>query len=363
MKKKLRAGCWLIASLMAASAVSAQTNSGNDTFGITLGEGTVPPLNRFGLSYRSGWNISAKFKNSGGFSQLNDPGPATSGADHRYDDGYNRVDRFNNDHGPGAENTTWFWGYQNASQVPGDGFIYMHSVSSSQESSSKEKDGDPQHGVELTYNRQLGRVGRAFWGVEGAFNFTDVTIRDQSAGGRNVTTDRYDLGGIIPPEPPLNNTSGHGPGSFEGPGPLISALLVRTISSASTTGDRNIEASLYGLRLGPYVELPLTEKLGLSFSGGLAIGIVDSEFSFRETVVSPSTGATVVRSGSDSEDDVLVGAYIGANFLYAITEAWDVSVGAQYQYLDGYSHRVSDKKASVDLGKSVFLTVGFGYSF
>jgi len=359
MKKKFKTGRWIVASMMAASAASAQTSDAGpdgNTYGITLGEGTVPPLNRFGLSYRAGFNISAKFKNVAGFSQLNNPGPATGGADHFYDDGYNRVDSSGN-----AGGLTWFWGYEHASQVPGDGFLYMHSVSSSQQSSSKDEDEDLQHGVEVSYNRQLGRVGRAFWGVEGAFNFSDLTISRRDNSGRSVTliTDAYDLVNppppVIPPQPPYHGTR-------PGPGPAIDDDPDRIVSTESATGDHEVEASFYGLRLGPYVQVPLTEKLDLWFSGGLALAMVDSEYTFQESITTPS-GPPALRSGSSSEDDVLVGGYVGANISYAITESFDVFAGAQYQYLDGYSHRVSDKKASVELDKSIFLTVGIGYSF
>ena len=343
--------------MMAASLASAQTNQTDRPSGLTLETGADRPLNRFGLSYRAGFNITAKFKNLAGFTQMNNPGPATRRTNHNYDDGYNRVDSANNSLG-----LTWNWGYENASQVPGDGFIHMHSISSAQQSASKERDDDPQHGLEVTYNRQLGRVGQCFWGLEGAFNFTDVTFRDGQKSGRTVslTTDRYDLTSppppVIPPEAPYH-------GTFEGPGPAISDLPVRTVSAATASGSSKIEASIYGFRVGPYLDVPLSEKFGLSFSGGLAIGILDSTFDFEESVVSPSTGVAVARSGSDSEDDVLFGAYVGANISYAITESINVFAGVQYQYLDSYSHRVSDKKADVDLGKSIFLTVGFGYSF
>src|SRR5262245_15042703 len=157
MKTRLCKCSVIIASMMAASLACAQTDQSDKPVGLTLESGTNQPLNRFGLSYRAGFNITAKFKNLAGFSRLNNPGPATGGADHFYDDGYNRVDSSGN-----ANGLTWFWGYQNASQVPGDGFLYMHSVSSAQASASKDKDGDPQHGLELTYNRQLGRAGRGF---------------------------------------------------------------------------------------------------------------------------------------------------------------------------------------------------------
>ena len=32
------------------------------------------------------------------------------------------------------------------------------------------------HGAELTYQRELGQIGRAYWGVEGAFNYMTLGL-------------------------------------------------------------------------------------------------------------------------------------------------------------------------------------------
>src|SRR5205823_187451 len=81
---------------------------------------------------------------------------------------------------------------------------------------SRNNDGDPQHGLELTYNRQLGRVGRAFWGVEAALNFTDLTISDQRSFRGTVVraSDTYRTGGgaVLKPAEPNGFA-----GTFEGP--------------------------------------------------------------------------------------------------------------------------------------------------
>src|SRR5262245_36064702 len=76
----------------------------------------VRPLNNLSLSYELGLNINTTFKGFGAF-RPNNPGPATSGANHTYDDGYNKIDSQGNDHSAqGFPNTTTFWGYQNDSQ-------------------------------------------------------------------------------------------------------------------------------------------------------------------------------------------------------------------------------------------------------
>src|SRR5580692_989632 len=107
--------------LLPVSAAFAQLNDDTDR-----------PTQRFGLSYRAGFNITADFRNLGGFPASSSPGPATGGGiDRIYDDGYVRVDSSGN-----AGGQTWFWGYKNASQIPGNDTVVMHSTLSEPDASS-----------------------------------------------------------------------------------------------------------------------------------------------------------------------------------------------------------------------------------
>lgn len=244
---------WIFFSMMLATMVSAQSNRPTrEDVECRCGES----LNRFGVSYRMGFNISARFKNLGGFAAQSNPGPATNGVDHIYDDGYNRVDSSTN-----AANSTWFWGYQNASQLPGNDTLVMNSSSSAAKNTSKNQEEDPQHGLEITYNRQLGRMGECKWGMEAAFGFTDVTIHDNGTLFGNVTriSDAYALGGTIAPGAPYNH--GRDP---SGSDPLISDVPIRMMNTISrgavVNGQRKFDSEIYGLRVGPYLEIPLCER-------------------------------------------------------------------------------------------------------
>lgn len=123
-------------------------------------------------------------------------GLPTGGVDHDYDDGYVRVDSSGN-----AGGLTWFWGYQNQSQVPDDGFIHFH--------------------------------------------VTRYECQPPALARKVVVTDRYSLyvGGalVIPPPPPYA-------GSREGPGPMISDLPIREVTS--TPGPRlRVARAPEGLRV------------------------------------------------------------------------------------------------------------------
>jgi hypothetical protein len=359
MKPKLTARHGVLASLLVASVASAQTK---DRSLIIEPADDGHPRNHIGLNYRMGLNMTAGFKNLGGFKARTNPGPATGGGvDRFYDDGYNRVDISRN-----AGGQTWFWGYQNASQIqgtPSSGTVVMHSSASSSGASSEGLDGDPQHGLELTYNRELGHAGKFRWGVEGGLGFANVTIRDSRvlSGAVTRTSDSFSRN-IIAPTPPYS-------GNFTGPGPVIgdSPSRSQTIissgpGSATISGQRTLDVNVLSLRLGPYLEIPLTKRLAFSLSGGLALAEVNSDFKFQESasIAGLGTESTV---GGGSHSDLLAGGYLAGNLSWALNRSVNLLAGAQYMNVGNYSHVLGGKKAEINFGNSILVTFGLGYSF
>src|SRR5436853_7462231 len=99
----------LAASLLLAPAVPLLAAE-DPALRVKLEEPERPNKNRFGVSYRAAYNITAKFKNVGnihGGSSGSDPGPAQGGGiDRNYDDGYNRRD---GTAAHGNAGLTWNW--------------------------------------------------------------------------------------------------------------------------------------------------------------------------------------------------------------------------------------------------------------
>ena len=94
------------------------------------------------------------FNNSAAYVGGVNPGPASGGADHTYNDGYVLVDSSGN-----AGGLTWNWGYQNASQVVGPNMQFNAIQSSSPSGSAvNEVSDNPQYGAELTYQRVMGSL-------------------------------------------------------------------------------------------------------------------------------------------------------------------------------------------------------------
>ncbi len=369
--KRQNAYC-LITSLLLAPALPLF--AADDTLGVKLEEPAKPTKNRFGVSYRMGFNVEANYKNLGKVRNPGTgggPGPATGGqVDRFYDDGYNRVDVSGNN-----DNLTWFWGYKNASQVQGNTLV-MHSTSARPASPDDFTD-DPQHGFELTYNREIGHIGKSksTWGFEGGFGWMNIDIKDDRRlfGGTRTIADAFDLGQVNPNVAPQSSEYPGHAGTFEGPVPgqpgefpIIGSFPDRTITfdrnGSVITGGRQFEGNLFSFRVGPYVDIPIAEKWTISFSVGAVAAVVDGEFEFD--YLTTFAGTSTRQTGSSSNTEVLFGGYASASIRYAITERWGVFVSGQYMGLaDCYTASAGGTEIELDFTKTAFVSAGVTFSF
>src|SRR5438552_5371872 len=264
---KMTAHAWPLASLLLLGSIGGLSadEQATDRVDSALNDPLPPrtlklePLspetkNRIGLSYRIGLNMTVDFRKFGGLA-LSDPGPRSGTTVNRnYDNGYNRVDSSTN-----AGGQTWYWGYQNSRSVQGDNLV-LQSYSTLNNANSNNRQEDPQHGFEFNYLRELYHKEHWRLSAEAALGYSHISIIDTRALRNTVyrTNDTFALNGVIPPNAPYY-------GTYEGPGPLISSnpsdrttdVLVR---SATITGDRNLDANVFTLRLGPYLEIPLNDR-------------------------------------------------------------------------------------------------------
>lgn len=319
------------------------------------------PANRFGASFRAAFNVDVDFENFGVFTP---PGPTRltpDGDAFNYDDGYVLTDSSGNLMG-----FTRYWGYDSASQLPGNGTILMHRSSSSG-TSVREVDDDPQLGGELTYERTFRRENNWSWGVGAGAGYLNVSIHDSGPTALFVsqTTDAYALpslegGGFVSPPPAPYY---HGAELSAEGNPVIGAtpLSSSTGTVLQTLGGKRIfDADIFTLRLGPYLEVPLGENLNLTLGAGAALAQISSDFEFTENV---SIAGVPPAAGSGSDKDVLVGAYVSGNVTYQINRSWGLFGGVQYQDVGKYKHRENGRTAVLDLSKTFFVVVGASYSF
>jgi hypothetical protein len=337
-------------ALLFATAVSAEQNL--ETYQYST--------NRVTVSLRFGLNIQGKFTGAGGPAASGQRTP--SGGKRNYDDGYVLTDISGN-----AGNQSWYWGYDNSSQVNASGpnTIDFHRDTVVGGPASSQGDNTPYVGAEITYNWELGKDDwrHIHYGLEAALNFMPISFG--SGGLYNVTlsrlTDTYGYTpGTTPPGAPYE-------GSFGGPGFVINTPVLGStttlVPGATLLAQQKFDANLWGFRLGPYVEMPLSKRWSLHASAGLAMGLMDAEAHWRETITLPAGGGTTRKAGGGDDFDVLGGYYLGLDAAYQFDENWALQVGVQFQDMGNYTHNFDGRAVELNLRHSLFIQVGVSYSF
>ncbi len=316
---------------------------------VMRGQDSTDNPNRFFFGPRFGLNIKADFRNNASYFGPVNPGPATGGANHTYNDGYVLLDSSGN-----AGGLTWNWGYQSSSQVVGD-TMQFHSIQSSGSASATD---DPQYGGELVYQRVMGDLpclSAGHWGFEFGFGITDINLQANRTGTVPVITDTYSLNGVLPPSAGYN-------GSFNGPGALLGDTPTRTLESAALTSNQKLSGQVFSLRLGPFAEWNFTSELSLAASVGLTLAPAMIDYDYSEAG-SLSGGGTYAASGHASKTELLYGPYAGAMLRYDFTKSWGVYVGAQFQNLNNMDISSGTHAARLDQSATVYGTVGLCWHF
>jgi len=156
-------------------------------------------------------------------------------------------------------------------------------------------------------------------------------------------------------------------GTFQGPNFLLNVPPIRSVDSlvsgATFLMQQKFDANLWGLRLGPYLELPLSKHWSVHLSGGLAVGLLDGTGSWTGTLTMPDRVTSVSASGGGDDTALLWGGYVDLQAQYQFNERWGVEAGVQFQDLGTYSHNFGGSIAQLDLSKSIFLHAGVNVSF
>jgi hypothetical protein len=226
----------------------------------------------------------------------------------------------------------------------------------------------PYLGAELTYDYQLGKDDwrQLYYGVEAAVNFMPVSFGGTGVYNLslNSVTDTYGYApGTTPPGVNLPYQ-----GSFGGPGFVLNNQVIHSVSSLTSARflvQQDFDGNLFGFRLGPYIEYMPSPKWDLHLSGGLAVGIMQADASWKETITLPGggPGSSTTVSGSGDDVGLLGGFYVGLDADYKFNDRWSVQAGVQYQDIGTYSHNFGGRVAQVDLSNSVFVHAGISYSF
>ena len=329
----------------------------------TVAMAQQPATNHLTFSARFGLNISARFSGAAPIAIPPSSRTTPNGASYNYDDGYVYPDVSGS-----GDGYTWYWGYDNnGTQLdPEANTILLHRSSGSTMVNSPTMSDDPSPGAELTYTRELGTKGYFRFGFEAAVNYLSVGIggRGSYALRGGLTTDEYSY--VSGTTPPGATPSSPYQGGFDGPGYVIGVNPASSTTAdgvvGSVAGTRNLDADLWGGRLGPYLQYDLGKNVSLNLSGGLAVGWLNTSVSWNESIAF-SSGGSMVDAGSGSDQEFLVGGYVAVNVDWRLSERWSAAGSVQYQNLGTYDQTFGTRSARLDLSSSILFTIGLSYNF
>ena len=156
-------------------------------------------------------------------------------------------------------------------------------------------------------------------------------------------------------------------GSPEGPGFVINDTpgqpsTTTVAGGAVVRGHRQLDADIWGFRLGPYLEAPLGGQVRVSLSGGLAGGYLNGSASWSErAIIGGVSGAPV--SGSGDADKMLWGYYVAGDVSWQFAPHWSARAGVQFQSLRDFNQAFGGRNVEVEMSKSFFATVGLSFNF
>lgn len=311
------------------------------------------PLNRFQLGAVLGFNTKVNFRNTAAsLPSIMQPN-ALGGTDRVYDDGFVRQDAS----GP-ASPTSWYWGYDRASQAGPDG-LTMNALQGNPGADIEDVSDDPQMGAELTYTRILTEWADAGVGFEICGSWVDFNVEDSGTAATSLqrVSDTFGLGGAVPPAAPYA-------GTYDGPGALLDREPFRSAATSGgvISGTRRLEANWWGARIGPLVDIPMGDILSLQLSGGLAVAYFDAEFSYSETATVPG-GAPLAQSAAVSDSEFLWGGYGRGQLTANFARRCGAYVGVQYLLMEDFEISAGPRAAEAELGGTIQAVVGFLYQF
>ena len=329
-------------------ALSAATLCAQEAVPYDFDDPTIQK-NRISLGVKFAFGLSAELRNVSYTS--------TSAPD--YDDGFVRTDVSGN-----AGGKTWYWGYEDDNQVSGDSLL-MHTLNASPwDGYTQDLEGEIMPGVELTYGRELKRwplknERAIILGAELAISALDVEFKDQATLSGNVsrTTSAFGLDGVVPPGAPYS-------GTYNGPGPLIDATpsSVTTDSVAVTAeSDARVRSHVYGLRLGPFFEMPIAGRFNLQVSAGAAMMYANTTLWVSETITFDSAQIGEPPGASEvdySEGEFLFGFYGRALVGFDFNPSFRAYLGIEYMSLGETSVTGGGKEATLQLGNAFQGVVG-----
>lgn len=333
------------------------------------------------LSPETGWFIRlGGFVRTGAKMSLKDLQPATPalgtpGTGFSYDNGFVKPDA------SGSATDTYNWGYTGVASeshgtapqyVPGSTTLNFQHLANAARVGDVNLGDQSLYGGQITSGFEVSRfkIGRKEikWGFEAGYSYSTVsasaTTQAQSA-NVTLTTDAYSLvdGGhlLVPPQAPFT-------GSVTGPNFLL-PRMPSSSTSITAAGTANLsaamDANLHALRVGPWFELPLNQRMSVSLSLGYVTTLADAELRLTESTVYAGNAIPGQDLGTANfrRSEWVPGAYAQMRATYMFTKMIGAYVGAEVQWNKDIHFVARSREADLRFGATFGGVLGLNLSF
>jgi hypothetical protein len=373
MSPSIQRTALLLLATSAALSARAQNEDAPEPLGI-----------RFRLAGRVQFNLKASFT---------DTQVPLSGAAGQFADGYvllgSNTSTSTNAGAVSANpgSATWNWGYQRENQVAGNELTLTRFDQVPRVGTLDGSGGSTAYGGELwamyeLYSFRSFKKRTGHWGVEAGYGFTtfDASASSTVSGTATRRQSVYSLGGIVPP------SAGYQGGYF-GPvpgGPVApvvdfdpvrsSEVPVRSseVQDVSINSFNSLNAAvstdLHTVKFGPWVELPVTDRLTVGLGAGFCTIYAQADLRFSESTTFTGNlakfgGETPNLTVNASRADWRPGFYARALVDFAITPSWSVFAGGDIQSNSDLNFSSQGRGTSIQLGSVFGAMAGVQFKF
>lgn len=314
-------------------------------------------LDNRGVYFRLGGGIRAGIS-----AEIRNAVPVVAREAGAFDDGYVKADK------GGSTDTTWNWGFDSRTQLGSDQ-LTLHKTEGAPRvgdltglSDSPLYGGEIVGGIEMARPRLWNREVR--FGFEVGYGFNTFSVKDTAtaASRATYTTAVYDTTGIVVPSTPSYH------GTFEGPGSVINLQPLSSTSveaDGTATLDAGLDSDLHTVKIGPWMQVPLSKHFLVGFSLGVASIYASADLKFTETylygpggVPAPAPVTTQV-----SRNDWRLGAYSQVRLDYEFNRHWGVYIGGDFQWNPNMKFEGGGREATLKFEGTYGGTAGVSFRF
>jgi hypothetical protein len=343
---------------------------------------------RFGLRYVGGPKVA--FSNVGIVPVNNPIVDTTSLLGRTYNDGYvspSNSTRNDSNGRPPNDGLTNVWQVNYASQITAGGDVAQHLYSTNTTGAALKGRSLSLAGWELQAGRSLGKIARKVdVSLVAGISFSSMNAKaGGTAPAQLVTlTDVFTLNGQTPPSTlpytaptgmTVNVVDANGNTVYDANGNpqttnLPTSLLLSqqptrttTLGTANVNGHWQVKGAYYAFRVGPMFQLPLTERLKISFGAGAALAYVGTDYTVSEQIELDEVLSPVQTAELDHRNVLLPAFYADLDAEYWLTERAGFYLGATYQKSKTFEQTLGGRTATIDLGTTSGLTTGVTLRF